>query len=216
MLHSLAMRSLMSVGALLALVIAWIWPLGGAARDLLAVHMLQHIVAMNVGALLLAVAWCPRAAGGGPLPLLVAAVLQLSALGLWHLPAVFSVLHQGPALRAVMHGSLFVAALLFWCCVVGRPIRHAWQTIFALLVTAKMFCLLGAVLAFSRAPLFALHGAPERWGLSALEDQQLAGLLMIGSCAAVYVAAAVVLFVKWLVAMAAPSKWMPADAVAAE
>ena len=215
MLHSLAMRSLVSVGALLALVIAWIWPLGGMARDLLAVHMLQHIVAMNVGALLLAVGWSSRTVRGGPLPLLLAAALQLSALGLWHVPVVFAVLHDSPALQAVMHGSLFVAALLFWCSVVGRPIRHAWQTIFALLVTAKMFCLLGAVLAFSRTPLFALHGAPERWGLSALEDQQLAGLLMIGSCAAVYVAAAVILFVKWLAAIAAP-KGMPADAVAAE
>jgi putative membrane protein len=39
--------------------------------------------------------------------------------------------------------------------------------------------LLGAVLTFAPAPLYAIHlTAPLAWGLSPLADQQLAGLLM--------------------------------------
>ena len=76
-----------------------------------------------------------------------------------------------------------------------------------MLITAKVFCLLGAVYVFSRRALHAGLGSPERWGLSALEDQQLAGLLMISSCAVVYVAAAIMLFARWLATIEMRSGW---------
>ena len=76
--------------------------------------------------------------------------------------------------------------------------RPVWHRIFALLITAKLFCLLGAAFVFSRRTLYPAFGNPEAWGLTALEDQQLAGLLMVSSCALIYVAAAIALFARWL------------------
>ena len=87
-----------------------------------------------------------------------------------------------------MQASLLAVAFLFWCAVLAHPVEKSWQTILAALVTAKAFCLFGAVLCFARRPLY----------MSDVDDQQLAGLLMMASCAVVYVVAAVALFVRWM------------------
>lgn len=55
----------------------------------------------------------------------------------------------------------------------------------ALLLTGKLACLLGALLIFAPRELYRLHGLPS------LEDQQLAGLLMITACPLSYVVAGV-------------------------
>jgi putative membrane protein len=195
-------RSSAVTGALTALLLAWMWPLNVVARDLFAAHMLQHLIVMNVAALLIALVWRSmrherdRPPMRGELPLV--ATLQLAALWIWHLPAVFALTHHSPMLSGLMQVSLLAAALLFWRAIL-RPLRQsAWPSIFALLATAKVFCLLGAILVFSRRALYPAFGNPEDWGFSPLEDQQLAGLLMVSSCAVIYVAAAIALFARWL------------------
>ncbi|HMP63845.1 MAG TPA: cytochrome c oxidase assembly protein, partial [Phenylobacterium sp.] len=51
--------------------------------------------------------------------------------------------------------------------------------------------LLGALITFAGAPLFGPHLATtESWGLTALEDQQLAGLIMWAPASGIYLAAA--------------------------
>lgn len=189
--------SLAVVAALMVLSGAWIWPLGGVARDLFAAHMLQHMLAMNVAALLIAMV-LESHSRGGLAALAVFTVLQLAGLWIWHMPAVFAAAHHNPALDGLMKVSLFAAALLFWSTVLGRRDQSVWPPIFALLITAKVFCLLGAAFVFSRRTLYPAFGNPERWGLTVLEDQQLAGLLMVSSCALIYVAAAITLFTQWL------------------
>lgn len=182
-------------GALIVLGAAWISPLGGLAHELFTSHMARHLVVMNVAAVFMALAWQagkpPRAA----LPL--ATALQMAALWLWHMPAIFSAAHHSLALQGLMQGSLLAAALLFWRGIFDHA-APVWRRIFALLVTAKLFCLLGAAFVFSRRTLYPAFGNPEAWGLTALEDQHLAGLLMVSSCALIYVAAAIALFARWL------------------
>jgi len=211
------------VGALTAFFLAWIWPLGGMARDLFAAHMLQHMLVMNMGALLIAAVWqfhgrrehdppAARTAKRGLRGLTAVTSAQLAALWIWHMPAVFSSTHHSPVLNGLMQMSLFAVALLFWRTVLRPRGQAAWPRIFALLATAKVFCLLGAIFVFSRRALYPAFGNPEAWGLSALEDQQLAGLLMVSSCAVTYVAAAIALFVRWLAMIETPgrgrSQWM--------
>jgi putative membrane protein len=204
-----------AVGALTTLLIAWMWPLGGMARDLFAAHMLQHLVVMNVAALLIAVVWqsmrrernSPPQRGRGELPLVTTA--QLAALWIWHMPAIFASAHHSPILNGFMQMSLFAAALLFWRAILRSRGRSAWPSIFALLATAKVFCLLGAILVFSRRALYPVFGDPQAWELSALEDQQLAGLLMVSSCAVTYVAAAIALFARWLATTESDSRGQP-------
>ena len=196
--------------ALAALVAAWgPWsPLNGT----LAGHMLQHLVVMNLAALLLAAALRPRLRG----VLALSTVLQIILLWGWHVPPVFEAASHGLALPLLMQGSLLAVAFLFWGAVLAHPVEKSWQTIFAALVTAKAFCMFGAILCFSRRLLYPLHGAPLAPDLSALDDQQLAGLLMISSCALVYVAAAVALFLRWMNKAGRESRhqpsWRAADA----
>jgi len=172
---------------------AWIWPLPPMAHDLFAAHMFQHLLAMNLAAPLIATALRREA-----MPLSAVAILQLAALWIWHAPAVFIAAHDSVVLQTLMQVSLFGAALLFWMAILDSRTHPVWHRICTLLASAKIFCLLGATFVFSRRTLYVTHGNPENWGLTALEDQQLAGLLMVSSCALIYVAAAIALFARWL------------------
>ena len=69
----------------------------------------------------------------------------------------------------------------------------------ALLASTVQMGLLGALLTFAAAPLYAPHFfTTNGWGLSALADQQLAGLIMWAPSAAFYLAAALVIAQRWL------------------
>jgi putative membrane protein len=181
-----------------------VMPWASLAHDMLAAHMAQHILAMNGAALLAALVIDWRPAGSAALA--GATLAQISALVIWHLPGVFAAAHHSVLMTAFMNLSLLAVALLFWRAVLADRRAMPWARILALLVTAKVFCLLGAGLVFSRRPLYPALGNPEAWGLSPLEDQQLAGLLMLGSCAGIYIAAAVTLFVRWLYRAGAPRR----------
>ena len=215
MIRVKAARIFAIIGAVAALSIAWLSPLGSMARDLFVAHMLQHLLLMNVAALLIAVAF-PRALGrrgrAAALPprgrqadrfeltaLAPVTAIQVALFWMWHMPGVVAAVQPSHALHSLMQSSLFAVALFFWWAVLGRRNRPVWPAIFALLVTAKAFCLLGAAYVFSRRTLYPLFGSPQSWGLSALEDQQLAGLLMVSACALVYVVAAIWLFAAWFV-----------------
>jgi len=174
--------------------------------------MLQHLVIMNIAALLFALALRPRLRG----MLALSTVLQIVFLWGWHLPPVFQAASHGLVLPLLMQGNLLVIAFVFWGAVLAHPVEKSWQTIFAALVTAKAFCLFGAVLCFSRRLLYPVHGTHLAPDVSALDDQQLAGLLMISSCAVVYVTAATALFLRWLNNADRESRqrasWLAADA----
>jgi putative membrane protein len=83
----------------------------------------------------------------------------------------------------VMQVSLLMIATAFWTAVFARYRCSGWQAIVAVLVTGKLFCLLGALLVFSPRPLYA----PE---LVSFADQQLAGLIMLTACPLTYVGVA--------------------------
>ena len=104
-----------------------------------------------------------------------------------------------------MKSSLFVAALFFWVAILDHRANTLWSRIFALLITGKVFCLLGAVFVFTRRPLYPVHGDPVLWRLTEIEDQQLAGLVMVSACALIYVAAAIALFAHWIFRVRKPS-----------
>src|SRR5690606_38436678 len=88
-------------------------------------------------------------------------------------------------------------ALLFWRSIIGS-VRLATTTaaaIVATLITTIHSGMLGALLTFARRPLYATYAASDAmpFGLTALEDQQLAGLLMWTPAGIVYLPAAMVL-----------------------
>jgi putative membrane protein len=115
-------------------------------------------------------------------------------LAFWHLPPVMA--HNGPMFRVLMHASLIGAACAFWGSIVNGDRDDPAGGIAALLMTGKLVCLGGAVLVFAPRPLYV--GAGHFPGSDPVEDQQLAGLVMLATCPLTYVTAAIILFWRWL------------------
>jgi putative membrane protein len=77
-----------------------------------------------------------------------------------------------------MHVTMIGAALLFWAARL-RAATSVSTALAALFATMLQMSLLGAILTFAGAPLFAVHADTTwPWGLSQLGDQQLGGLIM--------------------------------------
>jgi putative membrane protein len=158
-------------------------------------HMAAHIAAMSIAAPLTAALLAKSLPGwvGGHRTLWLAAAAQLVLLWAWHAPAVANASAGSHAVHAIAHAALFAAAFVFWGAVIRLPEAAHWQAIAALLLTGKLACLLAALLIFSPRELYAIsvHRAP-------LDDQQLAGLLMITACPLSYLIAAVVLATRFV------------------
>ena len=93
-------------------------------------------------------------------------------------------------------GSLLGTAVGFWVSVRQAQVTAA---VAALLATMVQMGLLGALITFASAPLYAPHLLTTGpWGLSPLEDQQLAGLIMWAPAAAIYLVAALLIAGRWL------------------
>jgi putative membrane protein len=119
-------------------------------------------------------------------------ILQSVTLWGWHLPAAQQLAGHGIAGPLLMHISLFLTALAFWTHLLRLQGAQCWHGVLGLLLTGKFSCLLAALLVFAPRPLYlsAHHGA------HALNDQQLAGLLMITACPLSYVVAGIVMTVQ--------------------
>jgi putative membrane protein len=160
------------------------------SRGPLSNAMLLHIATMNVAApvaaALLAHRFTFRARG----MLAAAAAGQIAVLWAWHSPLVLA--SASLPLHLVLQALLFGSALLFWLALLGKARDMCWSPLGALLVTGKLACLIGALLVFAPRPLYASIGLCASVPAS-LEDQQLAGLLMLTACPASYLIAGVVL-----------------------
>ncbi len=162
-------------------------------------HMGLHILAMNVVAPAIAgivvARWNVRDASLSWL--WIATVAQITAVWISHAPPVQAAALTFPGIQLAMHALLLAAALSFWMLLLSLSDTRRWHALPALLLTGKLVCLLAALLVF--APR-ALYGAGHQHGphIPALDDQQLAGLLMIAACPLSYLVAATVITIQLL------------------
>lgn len=124
-----------------------------------------------------------------------AALLHGLALWLWHAPAAYEAALASYAMHALEHISLFGTALLFWRAMLEARSRRRAALALAAAFATMMHCgLLGALITMAPLPLYAWYaGRTEPWGMSALEDQQLAGLLMWVPMGVIYLACCLLL-----------------------
>jgi putative membrane protein len=126
-----------------------------------------------------------------------ATVLHGLAIWLWHIPPIFDAAIASSTLHRLQHLSFFVTALLFWWSMLRRssPGGAVWH----LFVTMTHTSILGALMALAPKVLYHLQtaGAPA-FGLTALEDQQLAGVIMWVPAETVYAGAALALAALWI------------------
>ncbi len=185
----------------IALVIALVSPLDAMANQLFSAHMVQHEVLMLVAAPLIVLgkplavftwglpaAWRSKVArpfqarewevfwGGLTAPLTAWSVHAI-VLWVWHAPFLFQASVRNEVVHIFQHSSFFVSALLFWWALLKSRTNSTGALY--LLTTMIHTGLLGALLTFAPVVLYPIYlaSAPD-WGLSALEDQQLGGLVM--------------------------------------
>ena len=115
---------------------------------------------------------------------LTATALQAAVLWLWHAPTLFDAALQSEGWHAAQHVSFLGAALLFWWTITRSRSQHQ-RAVAALylFLTSVVTGALGALMAISASPWYAGYAALGLQGLlpgglSAAEDQQLAGLVM--------------------------------------
>jgi len=165
-------------------------------------HMAQHIVLMNLLApiaMLVLRRHLPRRLGRS---LTAASVVQLLVLWGWHAPPALEAALGSLLLHLTMQASLLTAALWFWAAVVATVGEDRWRAMVALLITSKLFCLLGVLMVFAPRAIYAVLGPAAHTmhggSFNPLADQQLAGLLMLVACPATYLVAGVVIATRWL------------------
>lgn len=163
-------------------------------------HMVTHIVSMSVAAPLLAAFIVNRRPGMTTTPswLWAATVLQIVLLWAWHAPAVYNAAANAPLVQSALHATLFVIATAFWVSLLTVTPASRWQCIPALLLTGKLACLLAALLIFAPRTVYSAaghlaHAAHQAATIGPLDDQHLAGLLMITACPLSYLVAAVII-----------------------
>jgi putative membrane protein len=135
---------------------------------------------------------------------LTATLLSAAALWIWHLPGPFQAALRDPIIHALQHASFFGTALLFWAAMLSPAHwRREGAALLCLFATALHTGALGALMTFSPRNWYALEGVPP-FGLSLIEDQQLAGLIMWIPGGLVYAAAALLALARMLARPAAP------------
>jgi len=142
---------------------AWTWAMPARARRLLA-------AAGNTTVL--------RAVGYVATLSLGAWVLHALALWIWHVPMLFQAALLHPVVHILQHGCFLGSAVAYWWTVIGgRAQKPSPSSIASLFTTMLHTSALGALLTFAPSPWYVIDGA-RSFGLSALEEQQLGGLIM--------------------------------------
>lgn len=162
---------------------------------LFSAHMVQHLLLMFVTAPL----WLIGVPGGlvnSIIPKGLESLINrltrpmssffifVGVLYVWHIPAVYNLAQESEAIHIFEHLTFIAAALIGWWPVAGAktarfpkpepPARMLYLFLLAIPCTA-----LAAALTFARAPLYPYYvNAPHFFGLDALQDQRLGGLLM--------------------------------------
>jgi putative membrane protein len=196
----------------IVIIIALMSPLDPLGETLLSAHMMQHILLTAVAPPLLLlslpqIAWMwalPRrwrraSAAGWARRLawlssllekpLTGSAIAIGVMWFWHAPAFFEAALEDETVHTLEHLTFFTAALLGWRATVSPrvPAITAAGAAFLVFMAGGM---LGGVLTLAPAALYDWYGNRSLlWGLSPVEDQQMAGILMWVVAGGIYLVA---------------------------
>jgi len=164
---------------------------------LFTVHMAQHLLLADFAPILLLLGLTrafmrpavrrlrPVEEALGPLAHpAVALALLIATMWAWHVPALYELALDHAWAHSLEHAMFFTTGVLFWWFLLEPvPPRHRLKgpAAVAYVSTAKLLmAALGVVLAFSPNVLYDTYeAAPEAWGMSALTDLNVGGLVMM-------------------------------------
>jgi len=183
-------------GTWLLLAALFISPLCALSAALFAARVAHHVLLVGVVAPLVILSLPERwrshtfSIGGATGIFAVHTLL----LWIWHTPHLYDLAMTSHAVFWVMQLTLLGTALAMWLVVLSSR-SPLVISLTALLGSVMQMGLLGAIITFARKPLYASHfGVTEPFGLSALQDQQVAGMIMWVPAVLPYLGAALILF----------------------
>jgi cytochrome c oxidase assembly factor CtaG len=205
----------------IVLVAALLSPLHFLGEHLFTFHMIEHELLMAVAAPLIVLArpigillWAlPRTFRRLAAPLIkndaterlwsivtngtVATLLHGLAIWVWHAPALFDATVTIVTLHRLQHLSFFLTAIFFWWAIIWKVGKGAaaWH----LFVTMVHTSILGALITVAPRVVYVTQtqAAPD-WGLTPLEDQQLAGIVMWVPGGIIYAGVALAMLAAWI------------------
>jgi putative membrane protein len=208
-----------------SLVIALVSPLDVLSDILFSAHMTQHELLMVIAAPLMVLGrplivmlWAfgagerQRLTGWTRSPVVARMwqgatgpvtvwVLHALALWVWHVPVLYEAAVRNDAVHIVQHLSFFGTAALFWWAIVhGRYGRIGYGVaVLFVFTTALHSGALGALFTFGSQVMYPLYAdRTSAFGVSPLDDQQLAGLIMWIPFSLPFLIVGLALFAAWL------------------
>ena len=203
-------------GSLLIALAALVSPVDALADQLFFMHMVQHMLLLDLAPILAilgltkailrpltrAVGDLERRAGQLAHPAF-ALVLYVATIWTWHVPAAYDLALRHPLAHVLEHTSFVAVGSLYWWHLLS-PIRARMRLggmgPVVYMTSTKLFVgALGMGLAFAPAALYPYYVHHARvWGISAHDDQAIAGLLMAVEQSIVMGLALAVLFIRML------------------
>jgi putative membrane protein len=202
-------------GGLLVVFVALVSPVDSLADRLLFMHMVQHVLLLDIAPILLILGLTrvllrpvtrrlqriERRAGMLAHPAF-AACAYIAVMWIWHVPALYDAAAGHEALHALEHLCFAALGALYWWHLLSpipaRARLRGLGPVVYMVATKLGVGLLGIVLTFAPDAFYShyRHGRP--WGLSPGADQSLAGLVMATEQSVVMGIALAWLFVRAL------------------
>ena len=212
-----ATQALAFAGALVILLVALVSPLDELGeRYLFSAHMVQHLLLGDIAPLLVLLALSrvimrpatrrltrlERALGRLAHPL-TGLALWLALIYVWHIPALYQAALASSPLHALEHASFFTAGVaLWWPLVQPVPMRRRLSGLGSLsyIAAAKAgLAALGLYLVWSSTVAYPFYAAaPRILDLSAREDQNVGGAIMMIEQSLILVTFFFLIFVRML------------------
>ncbi len=204
------------MGSVLLSLVALVSPIDALADQLFFAHMIQHMLLLDVVPVLAilgltkvilrpvtrAVHDLERRAGPIAHPAF-AVLLYVAVIWAWHIPAAYDEAVRHPLVHVGEHITFVLAGSLYWWHLLS-PIRARLRLdgmgpVIYMAATKLFVGALGMGLAFAPSALYPYYVHHARvWGISAVDDQSIAGLIMAVEQSLVMGAALVTLFMRAL------------------
>jgi cytochrome c oxidase assembly factor CtaG len=204
------------VGGLLAVVAALVSPIDSISEDLFFVHMIQHVLLLDIAPILLicgqtklilrpatrrlrrleeSLGWFGRPS--------FAVVFYVGAVWIWHIPAMYDAALRHPVIHVGEHITYAMAGGVYWWHLLSPiPSRHRLGGMApAIYMAATKLCVgvLGIVLVLAPTTLYSYYASKGSfWGISPHTDQELAGGVMALEQSLVMGIALTVIFIRML------------------
>jgi len=189
-------RAVAFLAGIAALLVALVSPVDRIAEQLATVHMLQHLLLLDVAPILLLagttkvllrpltrlVMSLERRVGGLSHPMFGAAG-YIAVMVAYHAPPVYDLTLRSPLAHGLAHMALTFAGAVYWWHIIS-PARQrlrmgTFGPVVYMSVTKLGAGLIAIALGFAPDLLYDAYASlPEFWGLTHLQDQRAAGLLM--------------------------------------